>query len=102
MHDERVERHISGVDEAINKLMANFEAMQAKLGEISTMNKSDVFNLEVAFLNATKSKILNGLHDQLNKQKDRHMDNVKAELRNFRTELDETLSFLRSSNVKFR
>lgn len=102
MHDERVERHVAGCEEAVKKLMINFETMQAKLGEMSTINKTDVFNLEVAFLNATKSKILVGLHEQLNKQKDRYMDSVKAELRGFRTELDETLSFLRSSNVKFR
>jgi hypothetical protein len=56
LHDERVERHVAGVDEAIEKIKVNFEETQAKLGDMSQQNKVDVFNLEMAFLNASKSK----------------------------------------------
>ncbi len=57
MHDERVERHVAAVNEAIDKIKVNFEATQAKLGDMSQQNKVDVFNLEMAFLNASKSKM---------------------------------------------
>lgn len=56
MHEERVERHVAGVEEAVERIKNSFEATQSKLGEMSTQNKTDVFNLEVAFLNASKSK----------------------------------------------
>ena len=42
------------------------------------------------------------LQDQLNKQKDRHMESIKVTLRNFRAKFDDTLSYLRNSNAKFR
>ena len=57
MHDERVDRHCAGVEETIEKLKSNFEATQTRLADMSTQNKSDVLNLEVAFLNASKSKM---------------------------------------------
>ena len=38
----------------------------------------------------------------MNKQRDKYQDSVKSTLRNFRSELDETLSYIRSSNAKFR
>ena len=84
LHDERVERHCAGVEEAVEKLKASFETTQSQLGDMSAQNKTDVFDLEVAFLNASKSKNLIVLHEQLNKQKDKYMESVKATLRNFR------------------
>ncbi len=55
MHDERVERHCSGILEAIENTKKDFEATQNKLNEMAEQNKSDILELEVAFTNATKS-----------------------------------------------
>ena len=55
MHDERVERHCSGVLEAIENTKKDFESTQNKLMEMAEQNKSDILEMEVAFTNATKS-----------------------------------------------
>ncbi|RNA29598.1 coiled-coil domain-containing protein [Brachionus plicatilis] len=102
MHEERVERHCAGVQEAIDNMQKQFLSLQQNLIDKANQNKSAVLNLEIAFNNATKSLRLTNLQDQLNKQKDRHIDDVKTTLRNFRAKFDDTLSFLRNSNAKFR
>lgn len=102
MHEERVERHCSGIEEAIDNMQKQFINMQNNLNEMANNHKSDVLNLEVAFNNATKSLRLIALQEQLSKQRDKHMENVKVTLRNFRVKFDDTLSYLRNSNAKFR
>lgn len=102
MHEERVERHCAGVQEAIENMHKQFLSLQQNLIDKANQNKSAVLNLEIAFNNATKSLRLTNLQDQLNKQKDRHIDDVKTTLRNFRAKFDDTLSYLRNSNAKFR
>ena len=72
------------------------------MNDMATQNKSDILNYEMAFSNATKSSRLQALQDQLNRQRDKHMENIKTTLRNFRSKFDETLSYLRNSNAKFR
>ena len=42
------------------------------------------------------------LQDQLNRQKERHIEDVKTTLRNFRANFDDSLTYLRNSNAKFR
>lgn len=42
------------------------------------------------------------LQDQLNRQKEKHIEEVKTTLRNFRANFDDTLTYLRNSNAKFR
>ena len=49
----------------------------------------------------TTTRII-ALQEKLNKQKDKHMEEVKTALRNFRASIDEKLSYLRTSNAKFR
>lgn len=102
MHEERVERHCAGVQEAIDNLHKQFLSLQQNLFDKANQNKSAVLNLEIAFNNASKSLRLTNLQDQLNKQKERHIDDVKTTLRNFRAKFDDTLSNLRNSNAKFR
>ena len=69
---------------------------------MATQNKSDILNYEMAFMSATKSMRLATLQEQLLHQRDKHMENIKTSLRNFRSKFDETLSYLRNSNAKFR
>lgn len=102
MHEERVDRHCAGIEEAIENMQKQFLALQTSLNDMANQNKSDVMNLEVAFNNATKSLRMTHLQDQLNRQRDKHIEEVKTTLRNFRAKFDDTLSYLRNSNAKFR
>ena len=58
------------------------------MNDMATQNKSDILNYEMAFSNATKSSRLQALQDQLNRQRDKHMENIKTSLRNFRSKFD--------------
>jgi hypothetical protein len=102
MHEERVERHCVGIEEAIQAMQRQFVAMQNELNDQATQNRSHVADLEVAFNTASKSIRLVALHDQLGKQRDSHMENVKVTLRNFRAKFDDSLAYMRNSNAKFR
>ena len=55
MHDDRVERHCNGIQEAINQMQKFFDDMQNNLNEMGNQNRLELQNLEVAFTNATKS-----------------------------------------------
>ena len=102
MHEDRIDKHCAGIEATIDTCRKDFELMQAKLNDISEKNRSDVINLEIEFNNITKSFRLIKLQERLARQKERHVENVKLILRNFRTAFDNTLSQLRNSNAKFR
>lgn len=102
MHEERVERHCAGIEEAIQNMQKQFLTMQNNLNDMAEQHRSSVIDMEVAFNSATKSLRLTTLQDQLGKQRDKHMESVKSTLRNFRAKFDDTLSYLRNSNAKFR
>ena len=55
MHDERVDRHCKGIEEAIKNMEKKFLSMQTYLNELATQHRSDVLNLEIGFNNANKS-----------------------------------------------
>jgi hypothetical protein len=59
-------------------------------------------NIKLIFLFLNIYKRLATLQEQLLHQRDKHMENIKTTLRNFRSKFDETLSYLRNSNAKFR
>jgi hypothetical protein len=102
MHEDRVERHCKGIEQTISNMEKKFITMQTDLIEAAQQNKLIVSGIESEFATVTKSLRLMSLKDQLNKQLDSHTDFVKATLRNFRAKYDETISYLRTSNAKFR
>ena len=102
LHEERVERHCVGIEEAIKNMQKQFVHMQDNLNDLANQHRSSVIDLEVAFNAATKAIRLTALQEQLGRQRDKHMDTVKTTLRNFRAKFDDTLSYLRNSNAKFR
>ena len=102
LHEERVDRHCSGVEETMENMQKQYEGMQAKLQELAAQYKDEIYNLESDFVSATKSIRLQVLQENLLKDRDKYMENVKDALRSFRTKFDETLQFLRNSNAKFR
>jgi hypothetical protein len=102
MHDERVERHIHGVQETLEQTDADYRRM---LNEFSTSindYKEDIFGLEQVFVNATTSGRLLSLQDRLTKKRDAFMENVRVSLRTFRKRFDDAMQYLRHANVNFR
>ena len=102
MHEERVDRHCSGVEETMENMQKQYEGMQTKLHDLASQYKDDIYNLETDFVSATKSVRLIALQEKLLKDRDTYMEDVKAALRTFRTKFDETLQYLRNANAKFR
>ena len=55
MHDERVDRHCAGIEESNEKLKKKFDVTQQTLNDMNNQNKQEVSDLEIEFLNASKS-----------------------------------------------
>ncbi|CAM4857478.1 unnamed protein product [Rotaria socialis] len=102
MHDERVERHLRGVQETLEQIDADYIRMLKTFSKSLTSYKDDVFNLEEVFVNATTSNRLLALKDRLDKQRTILMDDIRTSLRGFRQRFDDSMQYLRQANVKFR
>ncbi|CAF2342055.1 unnamed protein product [Rotaria sp. Silwood2] len=102
MHDERVERHIRGVQETLEQIDADYSRMLKDFSKSINTYRDDIFNLENVFVNATTSNRLLALQDRLQKQRDTLMNNIRISLRSFRKRFDDSMQYLRQANVKFR
>ncbi len=102
MHDERVERHIRGVQETLEQTDADYRRMLTEFSKSILTYKDQIFSLEQIFVNATTSGRLLSLQDRLTKKRDIFMDNVRTSLRAFRKRFDDAMQYLRQANVKFR
>ena len=102
MHEERVERHIRGVQETLEQTDADYGRMLAEFARSINSYKDDIYGLEQIFINATTSGRLRALEDRLTKQRDTFMEHIRVSLRNFRKHFDEIVQYLRQANVKFR
>jgi hypothetical protein len=102
MHDERVERHIHGVQETLEQTDADYRRMLTDFSKSIVTYKDDIFGLENVFVNATTSGRLLSLQDRLIKKRDTFMENVRVSLRTFRKRFDDAMQYLRQANVKFR
>ena len=102
MHDERVERHIHGVNETLEQTDSDYRRMLGEFSNSILSYKEDIFGLEQIFVNATTSGRLLSLQDRLTKKRDTFMENVRVSLRNFRKRFDDAMQYLRQANAKFR
>ncbi|CAF4692579.1 unnamed protein product [Rotaria sp. Silwood1] len=102
MHDERVERHIRGVQETLEQTDADYRRMLNEFSKSILTYKDEIFGLEQVFVNATTSGRLLSLQDRLTKKRDSFMENIRISLRNFRKRFDDSMQYLRQANVKFR
>lgn len=102
MHDERVERHIRGVQEALEQTDADYGRMLKEFNKSISTYRDDIFALEEVFVNATTSNRLTALQDRLGKQRDGFMSNIRGSLRDFRKGFDDVMQYLRQANIKFR
>jgi len=102
MHDERVERHIRGVQETLEQTDTDYRRMLTEFSKSILMYKDEIFGLEQVFINATTSGRLLALQDRLGKKRDRFMESIRVSLRNFRKRFDDAMQYLRDANVKFR
>jgi len=102
MHEERVERHIRGVQETLEQTDADYTRMLKEFSKSIKIYKDDIYNLEKVFINATTSGRLLALEDRLIKQRNTFMDHIRVSLRNFRKHFDDIMQYLRQNNFKFR
>jgi hypothetical protein len=102
MHDERVERHIRGVQETLEQADADYGRMLNEFAKSINTYRDDIFSLENVFVNATTSGRLLFLQDRLDKQRQTFMDHIRIALRKFRKRFDDVMQYLRQTNVKFR
>ncbi|XP_077986671.1 coiled-coil domain-containing protein 180-like [Glandiceps talaboti] len=101
MHQERVARHSKGIAAALNDLKSRFSNMQQQHNKLADEFKEDIEALETVFINATKSATLVALQHQVTTKLDSYMGVIRASLRQFRKNLDDTLHMLRESNARF-
>lgn len=102
MHDERVERHIHGVQETLEQTDSDYRRMLTEFSKSVLTYKEDIFGLEQVFVNATTSGRLLALQDRLIRKRDTFMESVRISLRSFRKRFDDAMQYLRQANVKFR
>ncbi|CAF0926257.1 unnamed protein product [Adineta steineri] len=101
-HDERIERHIRGVDETLEQTDTNYRLMLNDFSKSINTYKDDIHTLEQLFVNATTTTRLVALQERLAKKRDTFMENVRISLRNFRQQFDEAMQCLRHANASFR
>ncbi|KAI0222951.1 DUF4456 domain-containing protein [Lamellibrachia satsuma] len=101
MHSERVSRHCKGIKLSLSELKRDFTNMNQSHNKLTEKFKQDIESLQVIFVNATKSSKLIALSNQLQVEKEKYMEVIRASLRVFRQKLDDTLQMLRESNARF-
>ncbi|XP_070532747.1 coiled-coil domain-containing protein 180-like [Ptychodera flava] len=101
MHQERVARHSKGIAAALNDLKTRFADMQQEHNKLAEDFKISIEAQETVFMNATKSATLVALQHQVSTKLDNYMGVIRASLRLFRKNLDDTLQMLRESNARF-
>ncbi|XP_002742433.1 coiled-coil domain-containing protein 180-like [Saccoglossus kowalevskii] len=101
MHQERVSRHSKGIAAALNDLKTRFTSMQQNHNKLAEQFKEEIDSLETVFINATKSSTLVALQHTVTTKLDSYMGVIRASLRQFRKNLDDTLQMLRESNARF-
>ena len=102
MHEERVERHLRGVQETLEQTDADYSRMLNDFVKSLSTYQENILGLEDVFVNATTSGRLAALQDRLTKQRDMFMDQIRNSLRNFRKRFDDVMQYLRQANIKFR
>ena len=55
MHQERVERHCKGINQALTDLKNRFNEMTLEHDKLAEKFREDIVALEIVFINATKS-----------------------------------------------
>jgi predicted RNase H-like nuclease (RuvC/YqgF family) len=102
MHEERVERHLRGVQETLEQTDAEYSRMLTEFSKSINTYKDEIQSLEEIFLNVTTSGALHALENRLKKQRNAYMEKIRTSLRTFRQRFDELIHYLRQANVKFR
>ena len=102
MHEERVERHIRGVQETLEQTDTDYRRMLNEFSKSIVTYKDEIFGLEKVFVNATTSGRLLSLQNRLSKRRDAFMEAIRVSLRTFRKRFDDAMQYLRQANIKFR
>lgn len=102
MHEERVERHLRGVQETLEQTDSDYARMLNDFAKSLNTYQENIVGLEEVFVNATTTGRLGALHDRLIKQREGFMDQIRTTLRSFRKRFDDVMQYLRQANIKFR
>jgi hypothetical protein len=102
MHDERVERHIHGVQETLEQTDTDYRRMLTEFSKSIVTYKDEIASLEQVFVNATTSGRLLSLQNRLSKKRDTFMEKIRVSLRTFRKRFDDAMQYLRQANMNFR
>ena len=102
MHDERVERHIHGVQETLEQTDTDYRRMLTEFSKSIVTYKDEISSLEQVFVNATTSGRLLSLQNRLSKKRDTFMETIRVSLRTFRKRFDDAMQYLRQANMNFR
>ena len=102
MHDERVERHIHGVQETLEQIDTDYRRTLMEFSKFIVMYKNDTSSLEQVFANATASGRLLSLQNRLSKKRNTFMEKIRVSMRTFRKRFDDAMQYLRQTNMNFR
>ncbi|XP_038601201.1 coiled-coil domain-containing protein 180 isoform X2 [Tachyglossus aculeatus] len=101
LHQERLDRHCAGVIEALDKEKVEFSKVQDEQSVRSKNFRKKITDMELFFLNATKSDKLFFLSNSLHSELLHHVEVMQISLRSYRQYLEEALGKLRDSNIDF-
>uniref|UniRef100_F7FNU8 Coiled-coil domain containing 180 n=1 Tax=Ornithorhynchus anatinus TaxID=9258 RepID=F7FNU8_ORNAN len=101
LHQDRLDRHCAGVIEALDKEKVEFIKVQDEQNIRSKNFRKKITNMELFFLNATKSDKLVFLSNSLRSELLHHVEVMQISLRSYRQYLEEALGKLRDSNIDF-
>ncbi|XP_057317166.1 coiled-coil domain-containing protein 180-like isoform X2 [Hydractinia symbiolongicarpus] len=102
LHRDRVEQHCLGISETLSSLKIGYQDMLRDHVHENETFKRSVEELVVTFNNATNTNELKAMQDQVNGKLDQYVEIIRASVRHFHFNLDDTLNKLRNSNAQFR
>ncbi|XP_074871431.1 coiled-coil domain-containing protein 180 [Carettochelys insculpta] len=101
LHQERLERHCTGVVEALDKEKNEFMKIREDQNDVSKNFRRRIQDMETILLGSAKAEKLVALSNSLHSELLNHVEVIQISLRSYRNYLEEALGKLRDSNVDF-
>ncbi|KAM8801888.1 coiled-coil domain-containing protein 180 [Rhynchonycteris naso] len=101
LHQERLDSHCAAVTEALRTERLMFSQFEEEQITRTKNFRRKIYDMEHAFLNATRSQKLVSLSSTLHQELFSYVDVIQVSLRSFRQYLEESLGKLRYTNIEF-
>ncbi|XP_028942917.1 coiled-coil domain-containing protein 180 [Antrostomus carolinensis] len=101
LHNERLECHCAGVEEALKNERAEFLKFCDEQNIMSKNLHSRICDMESVLLSAPTTEKLVSFSNSLNSELHNHLEMIQVSLRSYWNYLEEALGKLRNSNVQF-